>query len=85
MFLFQQSISDRFRQMTCISTSVSAKVLASQLSFPPNDLHLNFRQVPFGQTVSYSQLALLSGKSGNAARAVGTVMANNNIWWPFHE
>lgn len=35
------------------------------------------RKVPFGKTISYRDLALLSGT--NASRAVGTVMRNNSI------
>ncbi|MCA8990345.1 MAG: MGMT family protein [Planctomycetaceae bacterium] len=36
------------------------------------------RQIPFGSTRTYAELAQLSGSPG-AARAVGTVMANNRI------
>ncbi|HAY79174.1 MAG TPA: methylated-DNA--[protein]-cysteine S-methyltransferase [Planctomycetaceae bacterium] len=36
------------------------------------------RRIPVGQTRSYGQLARLAG-SPNAARAVGTVMANNHV------
>ena len=36
------------------------------------------RAVDFGETVSYGELAARAG-SPNAARAVGTVMANNNV------
>jgi methylated-DNA-[protein]-cysteine S-methyltransferase len=34
------------------------------------------RRIPWGQTLSYGQLAKVSGRSG-AARAVGSVMARN--------
>lgn len=36
------------------------------------------RQIPFGKTVSYGELAVKAG-SPNAARAVGTVMRKNNF------
>ena len=36
-------------------------------------------QVPYGQTVSYGQLAVLAGYTPGASRAVGTVMRTNRI------
>jgi O-6-methylguanine DNA methyltransferase len=37
------------------------------------------REVGFGETISYGELAKRAGKTSGAARAVGTVMANNKI------
>ena len=37
------------------------------------------REVGFGETISYGELAKKAGKTSGAARAVGTVMANNKI------
>ena len=36
-------------------------------------------QVPYGQTVSYGQLAVLAGYNPGASRAAGTVMRTNRI------
>lgn len=37
-----------------------------------------YRDVPYGETVSYGELAVMAGRPG-AARAVGSAMANNPI------
>lgn len=51
--------------------------LASRSGFAQRVLH-QCRQVPWGSTTTYGQLAARAGSAG-AARAVGRVMANNPL------
>ena len=41
--------------------------------------HTLATQVPFGETLSYKQLAMLAGCQATAARAVGTAMRTNPV------
>ena len=51
-------------------------IISKSRSFQENVWYTLLHQVPFGQTVTYGQLAEMAGNK-NAARAVGTAMRRN--------